>query len=65
MTFTTFLLYLLGGLAIIIVGYYALCLAVFVVVKATMWLSDWAENARNKRGASKWERTEKELDDDD
>jgi len=60
MSFWTFVLYLLGATAVLYVAWNALLLAVIVVVKVTMAISDKAGSV--KANSTKWARKESELD---
>lgn len=65
MSFGTFLLYVFLSVVIIVVGYFAVLIAIALISRLVIVGSDSIGQSRARRGAEKWERMEAELEDDD
>lgn len=65
MSFGTFLLYFLGAVVILVVGWYVFWAIVGVTAHATTSAVDGVRKGRDARASRKWERIESEIEDEE
>jgi len=65
MDFGTFLLYFIGAVVILVVGWYMFWFALAIFGGTLIAASDGLKEGKNRRASAKWERVEENLEDEE